>query len=84
MQGISGYPIEIQALFFMALWCARVLLKHENGGKELIELVSKRLLQALSYHIREYYWLDFRQLNYIYRYKTEEYSLLQSFSMFGQ
>lgn len=49
------------------------LLNHENGGKELIEQVSKRL-QALSYHIREYYWLDFRQLNDIYRYKTEEYS----------
>lgn len=73
MQGIYGYPIEIQALFFMALRCAREHLKDENGGKALIELVNKRL-QALSYHIREYFWLDLPQLNDIYRYKTEEYS----------
>lgn len=71
--GIYGYPIEIQALFFLALRCARVLLKPEGGGKELIERIDKRL-HALSYHMREYFWLDFQQLNNIYRYKTEEYS----------
>lgn len=31
-------------------------------------------LSALSYHIREHYWIDLRKLNEIYRYKTEEYS----------
>lgn len=71
--GIYGYPIEIQALFFMALRCARVLLKPEGGGKEFIERIDKRL-HALSYHMRNYFWLDFEQLNNIYRYKTEEYS----------
>lgn len=29
---------------------------------------------ALSFHIREYYWIDLKKLNEIYRYKTEEYS----------
>lgn len=71
--GIYGYPIEIQALFFLALRCARLLLKPEGGGKEFLERIDKRL-HALSYHIREYFWLDFEQLNNIYRYKTEEYS----------
>lgn len=71
--GIYGYPIEIQALFYMALRCARLMLKSEGSGKELIERIDKRL-QALSYHIRSYFWLDFEQLNNVYRYKTEEYS----------
>ncbi|CAM6106657.1 unnamed protein product [Calypogeia fissa] len=71
--GIYGYPIEIQSLFFMALRCARTMLKPENGGKEFLERIDKRLL-ALSYHMREYFWLDHDQLNNIYRFKTEEYS----------
>ncbi|KAL1541142.1 putative alkaline/neutral invertase B isoform X2 [Salvia divinorum] len=71
--GVYGYPIEIQALFFMALRCAMLLLKHDGPGKELIERIVKRL-HALSYHMRNYFWLDLKQLNDIYRYKTEEYS----------
>ncbi|KAF5200718.1 Alkaline/neutral invertase CINV2 [Thalictrum thalictroides] len=71
--GIYGYPIEIQALFFMALRCALTLLKHDTEGKEFVERIVKRL-HALSYHMRSYFWLDFQQLNDIYRYKTEEYS----------
>ncbi|XP_027109608.1 probable alkaline/neutral invertase F [Coffea eugenioides] len=71
--GMYGYPIEIQALFFFALRCARQLLIPEHGNKELIERIDKRIT-ALSYHIQKYYWLDFIQLNNIYRYKTEEYS----------
>ncbi|KAA8546306.1 hypothetical protein F0562_002955 [Nyssa sinensis] len=71
--GIYGYPIEIQALFFMALRCALAMLKQDAEGKECIERIVKRL-HALSYHIRSYFWLDFQQLNDIYRYKTEEYS----------
>lgn len=31
-------------------------------------------IKALSFHIRTYYWLDYTQLNNIYRYRTEEYS----------
>ncbi|RWW02224.1 hypothetical protein GW17_00034699 [Ensete ventricosum] len=72
-QGIYGYPIEIQALFFMALRCALTMLKHDAEGKEFVERIVKRL-HALSYHMRTYFWLDFQQLNDIYRYKTEEYS----------
>ncbi|KAK4401476.1 putative alkaline/neutral invertase B [Sesamum angolense] len=70
---VYGYPIEIQALFFMALRCALLLLKQDGPGKEFIERVIKRL-HALSYHMRSYFWLDLKQLNDIYRYKTEEYS----------
>lgn len=57
----------------MALRCARTLLKPESGGKEFLERIDKRLT-ALSYHMREYFWLDHDQLNNIYRFKTEEYS----------
>ncbi|KAK4800478.1 hypothetical protein SAY86_020965 [Trapa natans] len=71
--GIHGYPIEIQALFFMAMRCALGMLKHDTRGKEIIERMVKRL-HALSYHMRSYFWLDFQHLNDIYRYKTEEYS----------
>ncbi|KAF5743778.1 alkaline/neutral invertase F [Tripterygium wilfordii] len=70
--GIYGYPIEIQALFYFALRCARQMLKEERE-KELLKRIDKRIT-ALSYHIQKYYWLDFTQLNKIYRYKTEEYS----------
>ncbi|TXG69223.1 hypothetical protein EZV62_004158 [Acer yangbiense] len=72
-QGVYGYPIEIQTLFFMALRCALVLLKQDVEGKEFIHRIVKRL-HALSYHMRSYFWLDLKQLNDIYRYKTEEYS----------
>ncbi|KAE9448230.1 hypothetical protein C3L33_19878, partial [Rhododendron williamsianum] len=71
--GVYGYPIEIQALFFMALRCALLLLKQDAEGKELLERVAKRL-HALSYHMRSYFWIDLKQVNDIYRYKTEEYS----------
>ncbi|KAL9231824.1 hypothetical protein vseg_006994 [Gypsophila vaccaria] len=71
--GVYGYPLEIQALFFMALRCAKLLLKEDNEGKAFIERIVKRL-NALSYHMRNYYWMDLKQLNDIYRYKTEEYS----------
>ncbi|AAC25521.1 Similar to LIM17 gene product gb/1653769 from the genome of Synechocystis sp. gb/D90916 [Arabidopsis thaliana] len=71
--GVYGYPIEIQALFFMALRSAMSMLKHDAEGKEFMERIVKRL-HALSFHMRSYFWLDFQQLNDIYRYKTEEYS----------
>lgn len=43
-------------------------------SKNLVGEISNRL-SALSFHIREYYWLDMKKTNEIYRYKTEEYSL---------
>lgn len=57
----------------MALRSAMSMLKHDTEGKEFMERISKRL-HALSFHMRSYFWLDFQQLNDIYRYKTEEYS----------
>jgi len=58
----------------MALRSALSMLKQDDAeGKECVERIVKRL-HALSYHMRSYFWLDFQQLNDIYRYKTEEYS----------
>ncbi|XP_022984339.1 neutral/alkaline invertase 3, chloroplastic-like [Cucurbita maxima] len=71
--GIHGHPLEIQALFYSALLCAREMLTPEDGSADLIRALNNRLV-ALSFHIREYYWVDLRKLNEIYRYKTEEYS----------
>ncbi|KAH7288188.1 hypothetical protein KP509_31G016000 [Ceratopteris richardii] len=71
--GIHGHPLEIQALFFHALLCGREIMLREDSGSDLIREIDLRLL-ALSFHIREYYWIDLRKLNEIYRYKTEEYS----------
>lgn len=49
------------------------MLKQDAEGKECIDRIVRRL-HAFSYHLRSYFWLDFKQLNDIYRYKTEEYS----------
>ncbi|KAB1203648.1 Alkaline/neutral invertase CINV2 [Morella rubra] len=38
--GVYGYPIEIQALFFMALRCALLLLKHDVAGKEFVDKIA--------------------------------------------
>ncbi|CAM0149714.1 unnamed protein product [Urochloa decumbens] len=71
--GIHGHPLEIQALFYSALRCSREMLVVNDGSKNLIRAVNNRL-SALSFHIREYYWVDMKKINEIYRYKTEEYS----------
>jgi len=72
-QGVYGYPIEIQALFFFALRSAKQMLKEGADNKELLDKIVQKI-KALNYHIRNYYWLDHTQLNNIYRYRTEEYS----------
>ncbi|XP_027160810.1 alkaline/neutral invertase A, mitochondrial-like [Coffea eugenioides] len=71
--GIHGHPLEIQALFYSALRCSREMLRVDDGSKNLIRAINNRL-SALSFHIREYYWVDMKKINEIYRYKTEEYS----------
>ncbi|KAK6930313.1 Glycosyl hydrolase family 100 [Dillenia turbinata] len=71
--GIHGHPLEIQALFYSALRCSREMLTVNDSTKNLVMAVNNRL-SALSFHIREYYWLDLKKINEIYRYKTEEYS----------
>ncbi|KAJ1417189.1 Six-hairpin glycosidase superfamily [Sesbania bispinosa] len=72
--GIHGHPLEIQALFYSALRSAREMVAIDEGSKHLVGEIINRL-SALSFHIREYYWLDMKRVNEIYRYKTEEYSL---------
>jgi hypothetical protein len=72
--GIHGHPLEIQALFYSALRSAREMVVKNDESKSLVGEINNRL-SALSFHIREYYWLDMRKVNEIYRYKTEEYSL---------
>ncbi|KAG6500980.1 neutral/alkaline invertase 1, mitochondrial-like [Zingiber officinale] len=71
--GIHGHPLEIQALFYCALRCSREMIVVNDGSRSLLSAVNKRLT-ALSFHIREYYWVDMKKINEIYRYKTEEYS----------
>nr|DAD38350.1 TPA_asm: hypothetical protein HUJ06_008991 [Nelumbo nucifera] len=71
--GIHGHPLEIQALFYSALRCSREMLTVDDGSKNLVTAINNRL-SALSFHIREYYWVDMKKINEIYRYKTEEYS----------
>ncbi|XP_057792031.1 alkaline/neutral invertase A, mitochondrial [Salvia miltiorrhiza] len=71
--GIHGHPLEIQSLFYSALRCSREMLALDEGSKNLVRAINNRL-SALSFHIREYYWVDLKKINEIYRYKTEEYS----------
>ncbi|XP_019174322.1 PREDICTED: alkaline/neutral invertase A, mitochondrial-like isoform X1 [Ipomoea nil] len=72
--GIHGHPLEIQALFYSALRCTREMLIVNDSTKSLVAAINNRL-SALSFHIREYYWVDMKKINEIYRYKTEEYSM---------
>ncbi|XP_020103168.1 neutral/alkaline invertase 1, mitochondrial-like [Ananas comosus] len=71
--GIHGHPLEIQALYYSALRCSREMISINDGSKNLVRAINNRL-SALSFHIREYYWVDMKKINEIYRYKTEEYS----------
>ncbi|KAL2506851.1 Alkaline/neutral invertase A [Abeliophyllum distichum] len=71
--GIHGHPLEIQALFYSALRCSREMLTVDDSTKNLVAAINNRL-SALSFHIREYYWVDMKKINEIYRYKTEEYA----------
>ncbi|KAK6159783.1 hypothetical protein DH2020_003164 [Rehmannia glutinosa] len=81
--GIHGHPLRFKrinplpmtrhSLFYSALRCSREMLASDDGSKNLVRAISNRL-SALSFHIREYYWVDLKKINEIYRYKTEEYS----------
>jgi hypothetical protein len=70
--GVAGHPLEIQALFYAALRSARELLLPGRKADIYIQVVNHRL-SMLAYHIREYYWLDLKRLNNIYRYQGEEF-----------
>ncbi|MDJ0797535.1 MAG: glycoside hydrolase 100 family protein [Calothrix sp. MO_167.B12] len=69
--GIYGHPLEIQSLFYAALRASRELLICQ-GNEDLVTAIDNRL-PVLIAHIRNHYWIDFRRLNAIYRYRGEEY-----------
>jgi glycogen debranching enzyme len=78
--GVYGYPFDIQALLFAALSAALELLPPDDP---LLEPVTDRL-HHLTYQLQRYYWLDFQNLNDIYRYKVEEYgsAVLNAFNIY--
>ncbi|GMH19758.1 hypothetical protein Nepgr_021599 [Nepenthes gracilis] len=61
-------PTSFKALFYSALLCASEMLAPEDGSADLIQALTNRM-GALLFHIREYYWIDMKKLNEIYRYK---------------
>lgn len=70
--GVYEHPLEIQALFYAALRAARKLLAPGRPGDVYNQFINQRL-NTLNFHIREYYWLDLKRLNAIYRYRGEEF-----------
>jgi glycogen debranching enzyme len=80
--GVYGYPFDIQVLLFVALSAALELLPQDDP---LLATVANRL-HHLTYQLQRYYWLDFQQLNQIYRYKVEEYggAVLNAFNIYPE
>ncbi len=70
--GVYGHPLEIQSLFYIALRSARELLLPNQDDDSYLKAINSRL-GSLRYHIREYYWLDFKKLNQIHRFKSEQF-----------
>ncbi|KAF3891339.1 alkaline invertase [Tolypothrix bouteillei VB521301] len=71
--GVYEHPLEIQVLFYAALRAAGdLLLRNDDAACNLYNSVHKRLA-SLTYHLREYYWIDLKRLNEIYRYKGDEF-----------
>ncbi len=70
--GVYGHPLEIQVLFYAALRAAKELLLPDECNQPCLDNVEKRL-DSLTYHVREYYWIDLQRLNEIYRFKGDEF-----------
>ncbi len=70
--GVYEHPLEIQVLFYAALRAANELLLPNDHNCSCIYNVNQRL-STLTYHLREYYWIDFNRLNEIYRFKGDEF-----------
>jgi hypothetical protein len=81
--GLSGHPLEIQSLFYLALRAAREMLVKNTEGLILIDNINNRL-GSLVFHIRDYYWLDFKKLNQIHRYQAEQFgeSVVNKFNIY--
>lgn len=70
--GVYGHPLEIQVLFYAVLRAAKELLLPNEDNQPCLHSLDQRL-EALTYHVREYYWLDLQRLNEIYRFKGDEF-----------
>ncbi len=83
--GVYGYPLEVQALYYITLMSAKELLINNKENKTYIEKIDKKL-GHLIYHIRNYFWLDMEKLNKIYRFKIEEYkkNAVNQFNIFPE
>ena len=83
--GLSGHPLEIQALFYFALRAARELLTKDAEGKASIDKINNRL-GSLVFHLRGYYWLDLKKINQIHRYESEQFgeSVVNKFNIYPE
>ncbi|HEY9768101.1 MAG TPA: glycoside hydrolase 100 family protein [Coleofasciculaceae cyanobacterium] len=70
--GVYEHPLEIQVLFYAALRAAKELLLPDECNQICLNNVNRRL-KILTYHVREYYWLDLQRLNEIYRFQEDEF-----------
>ncbi len=70
--GVYEHPLEIQVLFYATLRVARELLLLNDDNADYIHKINQRLV-PLTYHLREYYWIDINRLNEIYRFQGEEF-----------
>jgi Alkaline and neutral invertase len=70
--GVYEHPLEIQVLFYAALRAAKELLLPDDCNQICLNNVYRRL-ETLTYHVREYYWLDLQRLNEIYRFQGDEF-----------
>ncbi len=79
--GVYGHPLEIQALFFIALKVGLELLNPEDI--QALDLENR--LGRLIKYIRQYYWLDPALLRRVYRYQTEEFgeTALNKFNIYA-
>jgi hypothetical protein len=83
--GLSGHPLEIQSLFYVALRAAREMLVRNTEGEILVDKINNRL-GSLIYHLRDYYWLDLTKLNQIHRYQSEQFgeSVVNKFNIYPE
>ncbi|MCU0534263.1 MAG: glycoside hydrolase 100 family protein [Hydrococcus sp. Prado102] len=70
--GVYEHPLEIQVLFYAALRAAKELLLSDDDNCTCLDAIEQRLA-PLTYHLREYYWIDLKRLNEIYRYRGDEF-----------
>jgi glycogen debranching enzyme len=83
--GVYEHPLEIQVLFYAALRAARELLLPIKDNIFFIQKVNQRLA-SLTYHLRQYYWIDLNRLNEIYRFKGDEFGkeVANRFNIYAQ